>query len=381
MVMPWRYRAARFHRMTRPERQLPIAQGTANRGDAAPVAPTVPGLGPPLERATRAQISGEWLAATRTVLHLRHYSRRTEESYLWWLRRFLAFRRERVPAAGSAEAVRQFLSYLVEKRNVSGGTQQQALSALRFAFDRGLGTPLAWVELRPVYRPPRLPVVLSAGEVAAVLGRLQGAKQLIAMLLYGSGLRLLEAMNLRVKDLDFERSTLTVRAGKGDKDRSTVLPPSLHGPLRTHLARVQRLHQRDLARGSGSVALPGALGRKIPGAARAWEWQWVFPATSHYRDPTTGEMRRHHLHETVMQRAVKLAVATAGIAKRASCHTFRHSFATHLLEQGYDIRTVQELLGHSDVTTTMIYTHVLARGPGAVRSPLELVSLAGGQRE
>jgi integron integrase len=282
------------------------------------------------------------LAATRSVLRLRHYSRRTEEAYLAWVRRFLVFRREHVARAGRVEGVRQFLAYLAEQCHVSGGTQRQALSALRFAFDHGLGAPLPWVELRSVYRPPRLPVVLSAGEVAAVLGRLQGAKQLIAMLLYGSGLRLLEALNLRVKDVDFERGTLTVRAGKGDKDRSTVLPPSLHGPLRAHLARVRRLHERDLARGWGYVALPGALGRKIPCAARVWEWRWLFPATGHYRDPGIGEMRRHHLHETAVQPAVKVAVAAAGIGKRASCHTLRHSFAT---------------------------------------SPLELVSLAGGQGE
>jgi integron integrase len=224
-------------------------------------------------------------------------------------------------------------------------------------------------------------VVLSSTEVAAVLERLRGTKRLVGMLLYGSGLRLMEALTLRVKDLDFERSTLIVRRGKGDKDRATILPPALHAPLQAHLRRVKRLHDRDLARGLGEVVLPDALGRKLPNAARAWEWQWVFPATSHYRDRLTGAYRRHHLHETAVQRDVKVAVAMAGIAKRASCHTFRHSFATHLLEQGYDIRTVQELLGHSDVSTTMIYTHVLSRGPGGVRSPLELVKLPEGARE
>jgi integron integrase len=223
----------------------------------------------------------------------------------------------------------------------------------------------------PASRPRRLPIVLARDEVAAVLRQLRGAKQLVAMLLYGSGLRLMEALRVRVKDVDFARAQIVVRGGKGDKDRVTVLPPTVAGPLRVHLDRVKRLHDRDLARGAGAVALPGAYERKAPGAARGWEWQWVFPGTTLYRDAETGERRRHHLHETAVQRGVKEAVLRAGIAKRATCHTFRHSFATHLLEQGSDIRTVQELLGHSDLETTMIYTHVLQRGAGAVRSPLE----------
>ena len=204
-----------------------------------------------------------------------------------------------------------------------------------------------------------------------VLKQLHGAKQLVAMLLYGSGLRLLEALTLRVKDIDFGRRQVIVRSGKGDKDRVTVLPMDLHEPLRAHFARVKRLHERDLARGAGNVVLPGALARKYPSARSAWEWQWVFPATTIYVEVQTGERRRHHLHETAMQRAMKEAVLRAGIPKRATCHTLRHSFATHLLEQGTDIRTLQELLGHSDLGTTMIYTHVLQRGAGAVRSPLE----------
>jgi integron integrase len=261
---------------------------------------------------------------------------------------------------------------------VSASTQKQALSAIRFAFAHGLESPLPWLDgFTIAHRPPRLPVVLSAGEVERVLAQLVGAKRLIGMLLYGSGLRLLEALSLRVKDVDFERSTLIVRGGKGDKDRATVFPPSLHEPMRVHLARVRRLHERDGARGAGAVALPGAFGRKSPSAARSWEWQWVFPATGTYVDPETGDHRRHHFHATAVQRAMQLAVLRAGIGKRASCHTLRHSFATHLLEEGYDIRTVQELLGHVDVSTTMVYTHVLQRGPGGVRSPLELLGRGG----
>lgn len=264
-------------------------------------------------------------------------------------------------------------------RGVSAATQKQALSAIRFAFAHGLESPLPWLEgFTPASRPPRLPVVLSPSEVDAVLSQLSGARRLIGMLLYGSGLRLMEAISLRVKDLDFDRNSLVVRGGKGDKDRATVLPSSMREPMRAHLERVRRLHARDLAEGLGEVTLPGAFGRKSPSSARSWEWQWVFPAPNHYVDKETGELRRHHLHETSMQRAMKEAVLRAGIGKRAGCHTLRHSFATHLLEQGYDIRTVQELLGHSDVNTTMIYTHVLQRGPGAVRSPLERLRGAGG---
>ena len=272
------------------------------------------------------------------------------------------------------ETLRAFLTHLASRRQVSAATQKQALSALRFAFSCAIGKPLPWLDgFTPAYRPPRLPVVLSAEEVESVLGQLSGAKRLVAMLMYGSGLRVLEALSLRVKDVDFGRSTLVVRGGKGDKDRATIFPASLHEPLRTHLARVRQLHARDLARGAGAVVLPGAFGRKSPASARSWEWQWVFPATSSYVDRETGERRRHHFHETAMQRAMKEAVLRAGIGKHATCHTLRHSFATHLLEHGYDIRTVQELLGHSDLSTTMIYTHVLQRGPGAVRSPLELL--------
>jgi integron integrase len=312
-----------------------------------------------------------WIAATKQALLLRRYTARTESAYLGWLTRFLRFR-SRAPAVDDVEALRLFLTGLASRRQVSAATQKQALSAIRFAFANGLGKPLPWLDgFTPAYRPPRLPVVLSVSEVERVLGQLAGAKRLIAMLLYGSGLRLLEALSLRVKDVDFDRNTLVVRGGKGDKDRATVFPTALHDDMRSHLERVRRLHTRDLARGAGSVALPGAFGRKSTSAARSWEWQWIFPATSCYVDSASGERRRHHFHETAMQRAMKEAVLRSGVQKRATCHTLRHCFATHLLEQGYDVRTVQELLGHSDLSTTMVYTHVLARGPGAVRSPLE----------
>jgi integron integrase len=334
----------------------------------------VPGDGGDL----RPRSASQWLEATREALVLRRYSPRTVGAYLRWLRRSIAFRRRLPARMTDMEAVRRFLSRLAVEGRVAGATQRQALSAIRFAFDRGRGGRLPWLDdIAPIHRPPRLPVVLSPSEVSRVLGHLTGIRKLAAMLMYGSGLRLLETLRLRVKDIDIERSTVIVRGGKGDKDRSTVLPSSVRGPMRDHLARVRRLHERDLARGAGCVALPGAFGAKSPMAGRAWEWQWVFPATRLYVVAGTGERRRHHYHESAMQRAVKEAVLRSGIGKRASCHTFRHSFATHLLEQGYDIRTVQELLGHSDVSTTMIYTHVLQRGPGSVRSPLELLPGGG----
>lgn len=306
------------------------------------------------------------------VLRVQYYSPRTLEAYLGWVRRFIAFHRQRDPWSLEAEEARAFLVVLAEHRRVSAATHNQARSALVFLYRHVFGRPLPLFEgVTPASRPRRLPVILSREEVARVVRELRGAKQLVAMLLYGSGLRLLEALNLRVKDVDFSRSQVIVRGGKGDKDRVTVLPQVLHAPLRAHLARVKRLHERDVARGAGHVALPGAYAQKSPTAARAWEWQWVFPATSIYREALTGERRRHHLHETAVQRGVKEAVLRSGIAKRATCHTLRHSFATHLLEQGADIRTIQELLGHTDLETTMIYTHVLQRGAGAVRSPLE----------
>jgi integron integrase len=318
-------------------------------------------------------------AAMQRMLSAQHYSPRTIEAYLSWMKRFLRYHWPRDLRSLEADAVRSFLSALAVRGKVSASTQNQARSALVFFFRHVQQRALAPLEgVTPASRPRRLPVVLSRDEVSDVLRELRGAKQLVAMLLYGSGLRLLEALTLRVKDLDFARAQVIVRSGKGDKDRVTVLPPILHGQLTAHLVRVKRLHEADLARGAGCVALPGALDRKYSSAVRAWEWQWVFPATTIYSDVASGERRRHHLHETAVQRAVREAVLRSGVAKHATCHTFRHSFATHLLEQGSDIRTVQELLGHSDLATTMIYTHVLDRGAGAVRSPLE--SLVSGGR-
>jgi len=312
------------------------------------------------------------LEQVRQLLRTRHYSRRTERSYLGWVRRFIIFHRMRHPDDLGVLDVRQFLSHLAMHGRVSASTQNQAFSAILFLFREVLGRRLAGLEETVRAKSPtRVPLVLSRDEVNLVLRHMHGTAWLMASLMYGAGLRLLECARLRVKDIDFARGEITVRDGKGGKDRRTVLPSRLVEPLRAHIERVERLHAGDLLAGRGSVELPTALALKYPGAVREWGWQWAFPARRFYRDPASGEIRRHHLHESVLQRAFKDAVRAVGLTKPATCHTLRHCFATHLLESGYDIRTIQELLGHSDVSTTMIYTHVLNRGGRGVRSPLD----------
>jgi integron integrase len=318
------------------------------------------------------------LDRVRTAIRTRHLSRRTEQAYVFWIRRFVLFHGKRHPATLGAEEVTRFLSTLAVERRVSASTQNQALSALLFLYRRVLGVELPWLDaLVRAKRPARVPTVLSRAEVAAVLAQLAGRRWLMVALLYGGGLRLLECLQLRVKDVDFARNEIVVRSGKGGRDRRTMLPAVVRAPLAVHLDTVRAQYEADVARGAGWVELPHALGRKYPNAGRSWAWQWVFPATRTYRHPETGERRRHHFHESALQRTVREAVLAAGIAKPAGWHTFRHSFATHLLEDGYDIRTVQELLGHRDVRTTMIYTHVLNRGGMGVRSPVDAVLGAG----
>lgn len=316
--------------------------------------------------------SPKLLELVSITIRARHYSRRTEDSYRRWIKRFILFNGKQHPNRMGEREVTRFLSYLATERHVSASTQNQALNAILFLYREVLKKDLGWLDgIVRAKRPQRLPVVLTHEEVHEMLGHLSGMPLLMASILYGSGLRLLECARLRIKDIDFARSEITVRDGKGRKDRVTLLPVRLKKPLSVHISRVRLQYDRDLRGGRGSVALPGALDRKYPGASREWAWQWVFPATRFYRDGETGENRRHHLHESVLQRAVKEAVRAAGISKHATCHTLRHSFATRLLENGYDIRTIQELLGHKDVSTTMIYTHVLNRGGRGVRSPLD----------
>jgi integron integrase len=312
------------------------------------------------------------LDQVRDRLRTLHYSYRTEQSYLFWVRRFILYSDRRHPSTMGGPEVERFLTHLAVERGVSASTQSQALAALLFLYRQVLQIELPWLENVVRAKPSqRLPVVLTTGEVRDVLAHLRGEHCLVANLLYGSGLRLMEALRLRVKDVNFAYQQVLVRDGKGAKDRVTVLPAALAEPLRLHLEQVRDRHRIATERGYGGVELPHALARKYPGAHLEWGWQYVFPARRPSRDPGTGVIRRHHLHEESMQRAVRAAVRAAGIEKPASCHTFRHCFATHLLERGYDIRTVQELLGHKDVKTTQIYTHVMRKGANAVCSPLD----------
>ena len=308
----------------------------------------------------------------REALRSRHYSRRTEQSYCQWVKRFIFFHNKRHPVDMAEAEINAFLSHLAVKDRVSASTQTQALSALIFLYRHVLGREIGDLgEVIRARKPKHLPVVMTREEVKAVLADLAGDKWLMASLMYGAGLRLMECLRLRVQDIDFARNEILIRDGKGAKDRITMLPQSLKTPLQDHLKKVKALHERDLADGWGRVQMPTALDRKYPNAPADWRWQWVFPQENRWINPQTKEQGRHHVDESLVQKAVRDAVAKAGLTKRATCHTFRHSFATHLLEGGYDIRTVQELLGHNDVKTTMIYTHVLNRGPAGVRSPVD----------
>lgn len=312
------------------------------------------------------------LDQVRARMRLRHYSLRTEQAYLYWIRRYIRLNLPRHPAELDGAAVEAFLTRLAVRDHVAASTQNQALSALLFLYREVLGIELAWMEnVVRAKRPQRLPVVLSRQQVTALLARLSGREALMAGLLYGSGLRLMECLRLRVKDVDVQRSELTVRSGKGNKDRMTVLPEALKAGLLRQIADVRVLHDSDLAAGLGHVHLPHALARKYPNAAAEMGWQYVFPATRTSVDPLDGIRKRHHLDEKVLQAAVRRAAQAIGIDKPVTPHTLRHCFATHLLEAGADIRTVQELLGHKDVATTQIYTHVLNRGARGVLSPLD----------
>jgi integron integrase len=308
----------------------------------------------------------------RERIRTRHLAFRTEQAYLQWMRRYVKFHGRRHPRGMGRPEVEAFLTHLAVKARVGASTQNQALQALLFLYRHVLDIELPWLEnVTRASRPKRLPVVLSAAEVRAVLAQLEGTSWLMANLLYGSGLRLMEAHRLRVKDLVLERGEVIVRGAKGGKDRVTVLPAAVFAPLRAHLAKLFDRFERQRKLREPGVSLPAAIARKYPNAATNWGWQWVFPAESLCRDVYTGRPTRRHQHEKILQRAVQAAVRQAGILQPASCHTFRHCFATHLLEAGSDIRTVQELLGHADVRTTMIYTHVTGKGAMGVKSPLD----------
>jgi integron integrase len=336
--------------------------------------PSPPTLSPtPLASGSRAA-PPRLLDRVRLALRTRQFSYRTEKAYTAWIRRFVLFHDRRHPDQLGASDVARYLSHLALRQEVSASTQNQAFSALLFLYRDVLGRELAGLEETPrAKRPLRLPLVLAREEVQAILRRMRGTPWLMSALMYGAGLRLLECCRLRVKDVDFARGEITVRDGKGRKDRRSVLPGRLVAPLRAHVERVRRQHLADTEGDAGYVALPDALLRKYPNACREWAWQWIFPAARIHTDEATRQRRRHHIHESVLQRQFAAAVRAAELTKPATCHTLRHSFATHLLETGYDIRTIQELLGHADVSTTMIYTHVLNRGGRGVRSPLDML--------
>ena len=306
------------------------------------------------------------------ILRLKHYSIRTEQSYISWMRRYILFHNKRHPKEMGRKEIEAFLTHLAVNRAVSASTQNQAFNALLFLYRDVLGIdidgPIQSVRAK---KPQKVPTVMSREETSKVIQALEGTHRLMAMLMYGCGLRLMECVRLRVKDIDFSMNQIVVRDGKGAKDRVTVFPENVRTTLESHLDRVRMMHRDDLAKGYGGVYLPYALARKYRNAEREWMWQYVFPSKNLSKDPRSGKIRRHHINESTLQKSVKKAVKLAGISKRVTCHTFRHSFATHLLEDGYDIRTVQELLGHNDLATTMIYTHVLNKGGRAVRSPLD----------
>lgn len=312
------------------------------------------------------------LDQVRDKIRVKHYSIRTETQYLQWIKRFILFHGKRHPQDMDAIEVEAFLTHLAVDGSVSASTQNQALSALLFLYREVLGINLPWMDtMVRAKKPQRLPVVLARAEVSLVLERMDGVYGLMARMLYGTGMRLMECVRLRVKDVDFGQREILIRDGKGAKDRVTMLPDTLIAPLQAHLAKRRLIYEDDQAKGMAEVFLPDALARKYPNAPTDWAWQYIFPSGSYSVDPRSGRERRHHIDEKLLQRAVKRAVAASGITKPATPHTFRHSFATHLLESGYDIRTVQELLGHSDVSTTMIYTHVLNKGGRGVVSPLD----------
>jgi integron integrase len=365
--------------------EQPITGGPEQRYYHPPFVPGRSSRGNTSSSSTHHSLPGDGRAASplpgqkpklldqvREAIRTRHYSLRTETAYVGWIKRFIFFHGKRHPRDMGEREVSQFLSALAVQRHVSASTQSQALSALLFLYREILGQEFASLQdVVRAKRPERVPVVLSRPEVRALLNYLHSEKWLIATILYGAGLRLMECLRLRVKDIDFARNQIIVREGKGNKDRLTMLPAAVKDPLAKHLALVRKQHEGDVAKGFGRVYLPDALARKYPTANREWGWQWVFPASQFSVDPRSGERRRHHLHDSVLHRAIKEAAHKTGLTKPVSCHTLRHAFATHVLEDGYDIRTIQELLGHKDVSTTMIYAHVLNRGGQGVYSPAD----------